>query len=257
MSAPLNALESAPAPLPRHVAIVMDGNGRWALGQGRERSAGHQSGLDPVRMVIEQCAQRGIEALTLYAFSSENWARPAAEVAELMGLFCDALDRELPMLHANGVRLRFVGELAQLEARLQQRIAAATAATAVNSRLRLQIAMSYGGRQDILAAARRVAARCEQGELHSAAVTEADFASGLALAGLPDPDLFIRTGGEQRVSNFLLWNLAYAELYFTDTLWPDFTAADFALALRHFAGRQRRFGRTGSQVAGRGPGPGR
>jgi undecaprenyl diphosphate synthase len=250
MSASPQAQVDAAAQLPRHVAIVMDGNGRWALGQGRERSAGHQSGLNPVRTVIEECAQRGIEALTLYAFSSENWARPPAEVAELMSLFCDALDRELPMLHANGVRLRFVGELAVLEPRLQQRITAATAATAANHRLMLQIAISYGGRQDILAAARQVAARCERGELRSAAITEADFASGLALAGLPDPDLFIRTGGEQRVSNFLLWNLAYAELYFTDTLWPDFGAADFALALRHFVGRQRRFGRTGSQVAG-------
>ena len=250
MPASLNVRADALAPLPRHVAIVMDGNGRWALGQGRERSAGHHSGLDPVRTVIEECAQRGIEALTLYAFSSENWARPPAEVADLMGLFCDALDRELPMLQANGVRLRFVGELAALEPRLQQRIATATAATAANTRLKLQIAMSYGGRQDILGAARAVAARCERGELHSADLTEAEFASGLALAGLPDPDLFIRTGGEQRVSNFLLWNLAYAELYFTDTLWPDFGAADFALALRHYAGRQRRFGRTGNQVAG-------
>jgi undecaprenyl diphosphate synthase len=248
MSAPLPASADSPSQLPRHVAIVMDGNGRWALGQGRERSAGHHSGLNPVRTVIEECAQRGIEALTLYAFSSENWERPADEVAELMGLFCDALDRELPTLHANGVRLRFVGGLEALEERLRQRIAAATAATAANSRLRLQIAMSYGGRQDILVAARRVAARCERGELRSAQITEADFAAGLALAGLPDPDLFIRTGGEQRISNFLLWNLAYAELYFTDTLWPDFGAADFALALRDFAGRQRRFGRTGGQV---------
>jgi undecaprenyl diphosphate synthase len=250
MPASLNLRADAAAPLPRHVAIVMDGNGRWALGQGRERSAGHHSGLDPVRTVIEECVQRGIEALTLYAFSSENWARPPAEVADLMGLFCDALDRELPMLQANGVRLRFVGELAALEPRLQQRIATATAATAANARLKLQIAMSYGGRQDILAAARAAAARCERGEWRSAELTEADFASGLALAGLPDPDLFIRTGGEQRVSNFLLWNLAYAELYFTDTLWPDFGAAEFELALRHYAGRQRRFGRTGNQVAG-------
>ncbi len=250
MSTLPHARVDAAAPLPRHVAIVMDGNGRWALGHGRERSAGHQSGLNPVRTVIEECAQRGIEALTLFAFSSENWARPPAEVAELMSLFCDALDRELPMLHANGVRLRFIGERAALEPRLQQRITAATAATAANHRLMLQIAVSYGGRRDILAAARQVAARCERGELCSAAMTEADFASGLALGGLPDPDLFIRTGGEQRVSNFLLWNLAYTELYFTDTLWPDFDAADFALALRHFAGRQRRFGRTGSQVAG-------
>lgn len=250
MPASLNLRADTAAPLPRHVAIVMDGNGRWALGQGRERSAGHHSGLNPVRTVIEECVQRGIEALTLYAFSSENWARPPAEVAELMELFCDALDRELPMLHDNGVRLRFVGELEALEPRLQQRIASATASTAANTRLKLQIAMSYGGRQDILAAARAVAARCERGELRSADLTEADFESGLALTGLPDPDLFIRTGGEQRVSNFLLWNLAYAELYFTDTLWPDFGAADFALALRHYAGRQRRFGLTSSQVTG-------
>ena len=250
MTPSLQAKAESPAPLPQHVAIVMDGNGRWALGQGRERSAGHHSGLNPVRTVIEQCAGRGIGALTLFAFSSENWARPAPEVADLMSLFCDALDQELPMLHENGVRLRFVGELAALEARLRERIAAATAATAANTRLRLQIAISYGGRQDILAAARCAAARCERGELSSATLTEAEFAGGLALSGLPDPDLFIRTGGEQRVSNFLLWNLAYAELYFTDTLWPDFSAADFALALRHFAGRQRRFGMTASQVAG-------
>jgi undecaprenyl diphosphate synthase len=240
----------AEPPLPRHVAIVMDGNGRWAQGRGRDRTAGHQSGLNPVRAVIEECARLGIEALTLFAFSSENWARPTAEVAGIMNLFCDALDEELPLLEKNGVRLRFVGELAALEPRIRERIAVATAATAGNTGLRLQVAVSYGGRQDILAAARQVAARCERGELTSAGFTEADFSSGLALAGLPDPDLFIRTGGEQRISNFLLWNLAYAELYFTDTLWPDFSAAEFALALRHFAGRQRRFGLTGGQVAG-------
>jgi undecaprenyl diphosphate synthase len=232
------------------VAIVMDGNGRWAQGQGRERAAGHQSGLNPVRTVIEECARCGIGALTLFAFSYENWSRPPSEVANLMTLFCDALDQELPMLHENGVRLRFVGELAALDAPLRERIAYATSATAANTRLRLQIAISYGGRQDILGAARRIAARCERGELRSADLNEAEFASGLALAGLPDPDLFIRTGGEQRVSNFLLWNLAYAELYFTETLWPDFTAADFAQALRHFAGRQRRFGLTSGQVTG-------
>jgi undecaprenyl diphosphate synthase len=250
MHSSLHAQAVAPAPLPQHIAIVMDGNGRWAQGQGRERTAGHHSGLNPVRTVIEECARSGIGALTLFAFSNENWSRPAAEVASLMDLFCDALDQELPLLHEHGVRLRFVGELATLDAALRERIAIATAATAANARLRLQIAISYGGRQDILGAARRVAARCESGELSSAAITEAEFASGLALAGLPDPDLFIRTGGEQRVSNFLLWNLAYAELYFTDTLWPDFSVADFALALRHFAGRQRRFGLTGNQVAG-------
>jgi undecaprenyl diphosphate synthase len=250
MKPSLHAKIEPPSPIPQHVAIVMDGNGRWAQGQGRERSDGHSSGLNPVRTVIEECARTGIGALTLFAFSSENWSRPAAEVANLMSLFCDALDRELPMLHENGVRLRFVGELSSLEERLRERIQAATAATAANTRLRLQIAISYGGRQDILTAARSAAARCERGELSAASLTEAQFASGLALAGLPDPDLFIRTGGEQRVSNFLLWNLAYAELYFTDTLWPDFGSDDFGLALRHFAGRQRRFGLTGQQVSG-------
>ena len=227
----------------------MDGNGRWAMGQGRTRNAGHQSGLGPVRTVIEESVRHGIEALTLFAFSSENWARPADEVAGIMDLFCDALDQELPMLHKNGVRLRFIGDLDALEARVRSRADAATDATANNRRLNLQLAVSYGGRQDILAAARRVAARCENGELKSSAMSADDFAGGLALAGLPDPDLFIRTGGEQRISNFLLWNLAYAELYFTDTLWPDFSADDFELALRHFAGRQRRFGLTATQVA--------
>jgi undecaprenyl diphosphate synthase len=243
-----SGLSAAEPPLPRHIAIVMDGNGRWALGQGRTRNAGHQSGLGPVRTVIEECVRHGVEALTLFAFSSENWARPADEVAGIMDLFCDALDQELPMLHRNGVRLRFIGELDALEARVRSRADQATDATAKNSRLNLQLAVSYGGRQDILAAARRVAARCEQGELKSAEMTADDFASGLALAGLPDPDLFIRTGGEQRISNFLLWNLAYAELYFTDTLWPDFSAADFERALRHFAGRERRFGLTAKHL---------
>ena len=237
------------APIPHHVAIVMDGNGRWALHQGRERSAGHHSGLGPVRTVIEAAAGRGIEALTLFAFSSENWSRPAPEVASLMNLFCDALDAELPMLQTNGVRLRFIGELSALEERLRARIAAATAATAANHRLRLQIAVSYGGRQDILAAARRVAARCERGELESSELTAAEFASGLALAGLPDPDLFIRTGGEQRISNFLLWNFAYTELYFCDTLWPEFSPQDLATAFEYYAQRERRFGKTSAQLA--------
>ena len=244
-----SGLVAAAPPLPRHVAIVMDGNGRWALGQGRERNAGHQSGLGPVRTVIEQAVKHGIEALTLFAFSSENWARPPDEVAAIMDLFCDALDQQLPMLQSNGVRLRFIGELAALESRVRVRAAEATAATAANRRLCLQLAVSYGGRQDILTAARRVAARCVNGELDSNHLTVDDFASGLALAGLPDPDLFIRTGGEQRISNFLLWNLAYAELYFIETLWPDFSAADFELALQHFAGRQRRFGLTAAQLA--------
>jgi undecaprenyl diphosphate synthase len=236
--------------LPAHVAIVMDGNGRWAQGRGRERSDGHRSGLSPVRMVIEECLKAGIGALTVYAFSSENWARPQQEVAAIMGLFFDALDEELPALKANGVRLRFIGELGTLDAALRERMRAAEAGTAANDRLAFQVAVSYGGRQDILAAARALAACCARGEIQPADIDEATFASGLALAGLPEPDLFIRTGGELRLSNFLLWNLAYAELYFTETLWPDFTAADFAAALQEYAGRQRRFGRTAGQAQG-------
>jgi undecaprenyl diphosphate synthase len=231
------------------VAIVMDGNGRWAQGHGRERAAGHQSGLNPVRIVIEECLRLGVGALTLFAFSSENWSRPVSEIASIMNLFFDALDEELPELTANGVRLCFIGDRAALEHRLQQRMADAELATVDNTKLRLQVAVSYGGRQDILAATRRIAARCERGELRSGSINEGEFAAGLGLAGLPDPDLFIRTGGEKRISNFLLWNLAYAELYFTDTLWPDFRADDFNAALEDFARRQRRYGLTGAQVA--------
>jgi undecaprenyl diphosphate synthase len=201
-------------------------------------------------MAVEECLKAGIRALTVYAFSNENWARPQHEVAAIMNLFFDALDEELPALKANGVRLRFIGELATLDAPLRERMRAAEAGTAGNGKLAFQVAVGYGGRQDILAAARALAACCARGEIAPADIDEATFASGLALAGLPEPDLFIRTGGELRLSNFLLWNIAYAELYFTETLWPDFDAADFAAALREYAGRQRRFGRTAEQSAG-------
>jgi len=227
----------------------MDGNGRWARQQGRERTAGHQAGIAPVRMCIEECVRHRVGALTLFAFSSENWQRPATEVSTLMGLFVEALDREVDELMTQGVRLRFIGDRSQLAPPLQARIAQAEARTAANSRLMLQVAVSYGGRWDVLNAARRVAERARAGELDPAQLTEAQFAEGLQLAGLPDPDLFIRTGGERRISNFLLWNLAYTELYFCDTLWPDFDAAGFRDALDHFAGRERRYGLTGEQVA--------
>ncbi len=234
--------------LPRHVAIIMDGNGRWAQQRGLPRPAGHKAGVTPVRLCIEQCGRHRIEALTLFAFSSENWARPTEEVSSLMGLFLDALDREVDELHANGVRLQFIGERQTLSVRLQSRIAAVEQRTAQNAGLKLQIAVSYGGRWDILVAARAVAARCASGELRPADITDEVFAGGLSLAGLPDPDLFIRTGGERRISNFLLWNLAYTELYFTDLLWPDFDAAGFDAALQYFAERNRRFGLTGEQA---------
>jgi undecaprenyl diphosphate synthase len=208
--------------LPHHIAIVMDGNGRWAAARGEPRPVGHRAGIEPVRKVIRECARLNIEALTLFAFSSENWRRPETEVAAIMGLFMEALDREVAELHANRVRVRIIGNRQRLSVRLQRRIAEAEALTADNDGLKLQVAVSYGGRWD-----------------------EDLFSAELQLSDLPDPDLFIRTGGDHRVSNFLLWNIAYAELYFTDVLWPDFNEAEFQLALDDFAQRERRFGLTG------------
>ena len=238
---------SRAAHLPRHIAIIMDGNGRWAAARGLVRAAGHKAGLKPVRVVVEECSRRGIEALTLFAFSSENWARPAQEVGRLMSLFIEALDDEIDELHEKRVRVRFIGERRSLAVRLQTRIASAEARTAANAGLRLQVAMSYGGRWDIIQAAQQLARECSSGAMRVEDLSEASFAARLALAGLPEPDLMIRTGGEQRISNFLLWDLAYAELYFTPRLWPDFTVSDFEAALGFFAGRERRFGLTGAQ----------
>jgi len=233
--------------LPRHVAIIMDGNGRWAQQRGLARHAGHKAGIPAVRMCVEECVRRGIGALTLFAFSSENWRRPETEVSNLMTLFVDALEREVTDLHANGVRLTVIGDRHALSVRLQARVAEAEHHTAGNTRLRLQIAMSYGGRWDIVQAARKLAAAVASGALRTGDIDEAHFAAGLALGELPDPDLFIRTGGEHRISNFLLWNLAYTELWFTDLLWPDFDAAAFEGALECFAGRERRYGLTAAQ----------
>jgi undecaprenyl diphosphate synthase len=233
--------------LPQHIAIIMDGNGRWAEARGEARTAGHKAGIEPVRMCIRECARLGVGALTLFAFSSENWRRPAQEVATLMGLFVEALDREVDELHANGVRLRMIGARHQLAVRLQQRVAAAEALTAQNTGLKLQVAVSYGGRWDVVEAARELARRCASGELRPEDIDEEALSARLQLADVPDPDLFIRTGGEHRISNFLLWNLAYTELWFCDTLWPEFGTAELDAALADFAGRDRRFGRTGDQ----------
>ena len=238
----------APAPLPRHIAITMDGNGRWAAARGLARPAGHKAGLEPVRLCVRECSRLGVEALTLFAFSSENWSRPAEEVASLMGLFFEAIELEISDLERQGVVLRIIGNRRALSVRLQAQIAAAEARTAGNSGLKLQIAVSYGGRWDIVQAARTLAAQCVSGALPVAAIDETRFAAALELGALPDPDLLIRTGAERRLSNFLLWNLAYAELYFSDLLWPDFDATEFARALAFFAGRERRFG----QAAGEG-----
>ncbi len=234
---------AAANPLPRHVAITMDGNGRWAKTRGLARIAGHKAGLTPVRMCISECGKRGISALTLFAFSSENWSRPAEEVGSLMGLFVESLEREIAELHAQGVRMRFIGERRHLPVRLQARIAAAEERTANNQGLKLQVAVSYGGRWDIVQAAQALARECSIGALRPEDITEERFSQSLALAGVADADLVIRTGGEQRISNFLLWNLAYAELYFTPKLWPDFALTDFDDALAFFSNRERRFGR--------------
>jgi undecaprenyl diphosphate synthase len=234
--------------LPRHVAITMDGNGRWAKAQGVPRAAGHRAGLKPTRMAIQECARRGIEALTLFAFSSENWNRPADEVSSLMTLFVDSLDREIDELHANRVRVRFIGDRKLLAVRLQSRIAAAEQRTGRNDGLKLQIAMSYGGRWDIVQATQELARQCSSGSIRADDIDEARFARALQLADVPDADLMIRTGGEQRISNFLLWQLAYTELYFTDTLWPDFDAAALDAAIVSYRARERRFGRTSDQV---------
>jgi len=238
---------AVPNTVPRHVAITMDGNGRWAASRGLPRLAGHKAGLDPVRLCIRECARRGVEALTLFAFSSENWRRPVEEVTSLMGLFLEALDREIAELHANRVRVRFIGDRRTLSVRLQAHIAAAEERTGGNDGLRLQVAVSYGGRWDIVQAAQRLAKECSSGSMRPEEIDEQRFAGALELAGLPDAELLIRTGGEQRVSNFLLWNLAYAELYFCERLWPDFDLAELEAAFTFFATRERRFGRTPQQ----------
>ncbi len=230
----------------------MDGNGRWAEARGLPRHAGHKEGVRPVRMCIEQCARRGVGALTLFAFSSENWQRPSIEVSSLMQLFLEALDREIADLHKNKVRLRFIGDRHSLSVKLQARMAATEELTAPNDGLKLQVAVSYGGRWDILQAARRVAAEVASGALPLDGIDEKRFARELALSELTDPDLFIRTGGDHRISNFLLWNLAYTELHFCETLWPDFDVPHFENALRAFDSRERRFGLTREQARDKG-----
>ena len=233
------------APVPQHVAIIMDGNGRWAKKRLLPRVAGHRCGVERVRDLTKACIARGIEYLTLFAFSSENWRRPPEEVSVLMQLFRSALENEVEKLNRNGVRLKVVGELVEFNQSLQALAASAEARTSENMRLTLTIAANYGGRWDIVQAANRLAR--EQPE-RAGRFSEADITAHLAMAYAPEPDLFIRTGGEQRVSNFLLWQLAYAEFYFTDTLWPDFDAGALDLAINSYQRRERRFGRTSEQV---------
>jgi undecaprenyl diphosphate synthase len=226
----------------------MDGNGRWAAARALPRPAGHRMGVRAAKQIVEICARRGVEVLTLFAFSSENWKRPKEEVSMLMSRFLQALDDEVAELHGNGIRLSFAGNLQQLSPPLRQRMDAAAELTGGNTKMRLVIAIAYGGRWDIASAARRMAERCVAGEMRVEEIDETHLAEHLALAGLPDPDLLIRTGGEQRISNFLLWNLAYTELYFCDALWPDFDERELEAAIAHFGRRQRRFGLVPDQV---------
>jgi len=235
-------------PLPRHIAIIMDGNGRWAKKRFLPRTAGHRAGVISVRKVVESCAEKGIEALTLFAFSSENWRRPPQEVSVLMGLFLTTLERETERLRQNNVRLRVIGDRSALAGELQERIAAAEHLTRNNTGLNLAIAANYGGRWDILQATQSLAEEVARGALSPSQITGELLEARLALADLPQPDLFIRTGGEQRISNFLLWQLAYTELYFTPVLWPDFDQNALEQALLDYSSRQRRFGYTSEQL---------
>lgn len=235
--------------LPRHIAIIMDGNGRWAKERGKMRVTGHREGVRSVRDITEACAQLGIEYLTLYTFSTENWYRPEHEVDALMELLIRTVRRERATLLENDVRLRTIGDIAQLPEACQRELQATKEETASNTRLTLSLALSYSGRWDILQAVRAIARRVERGELDPEAVDEALVAQMLTTAELPDPDLLIRTGGEQRLSNFLLWEMAYTELYFTDHFWPAFRREQLYEAIRSFQDRERRFGRIGVEAA--------
>jgi undecaprenyl diphosphate synthase len=233
--------------VPRHVAIIMDGNGRWAKQRHLPRFAGHKRGVEAVRAIVKACAERGVGFLTLFAFSSENWRRPPDEVALLMQLFIGALESEVQKLHRNGIRLRVIGEQRRFDPKIQGLIAEGELLTAANGGLTLTIAANYGGRWDILQALSRLSK--EKSFKEKDEILESDLAPYLSMSYAPEPDLFIRTGGERRVSNFLLWQLAYTELHFTDTLWPDFGAAALEAAFASYRTRERRFGRTSEQLA--------
>jgi undecaprenyl diphosphate synthase len=241
MSAQRSTPVSEPSKVPEHVAIVMDGNGRWATRRFLPRAAGHKKGMDVLRACVRHCGERGVKVLTVFAFSSENWNRPAEEVSGLMELLAVALSREVPHLKAEGVQIHFVGDRSALSEKVRAGLLQAESATAGNSRLVFNVCFNYGGRWDVAQAAAKLAG---QGE----AITEQSLHGAMALAHVPDPDLVIRTGGEQRLSNFLLWQAAYAELYFTDKLWPEFDEAQFDAALADYAARERRFGKTSEQV---------
>jgi undecaprenyl diphosphate synthase len=237
-----------PSIIPGHIAIVMDGNGRWAKKRNRPRSMGHQAGLKALRAAIEYCARLGVETLTVFAFSSENWNRPVKEVSRLMDLFLRALDKDVNELHKNGICLRFKGDKTSFKPAIQLKMSEAETLTAANRQLIVNVAVNYGGRWDITQAATQLARAVANGSLAQEDIDEPKFADFLALADSRDPDLFIRTGGEMRISNFLLWQSAYTEFYFTPVLWPDFNGNEIDKAIMAFQSRERRFGKTSDQV---------
>lgn len=244
--------DNASTPVPAHVCIVMDGNGRWAKKRLMPRSFGHRKGVEITRRAIEYFARVGVGHLTLFAFSSENWNRPEDEVSTLMELFLHSLKENMGELNEKEIRIRFIGDRAAFNPELQAQIAEAEKLTAANRLMTLNVAANYGGQWDIMNAVKTLATRLVNQELGLEQIDQGQFESALSLAGTPNPDLFIRTGGEQRMSNFLIWQLAYAEFYFSDVLWPDFNEAEMQLALDDFARRQRRYGKTADQLAGRG-----
>lgn len=241
-------LASYEGSVPRHVAVIMDGNGRWAKRQGKRRLSGHREGANAVRRTVESCRYLGCDTLTLYAFSSQNWGRPENEVTGLMTLFNIYIRKERKRLIANGIRLQVIGERHRLSDKLQRAIEKLEAQTADNDKMILQVAVSYGGREELVRAARHLAAEVEAGEVGAEDIDESSIERHLYTAGRPDPDLIVRTSGEMRLSNFLLWQVAYSELYFTDVLWPDFGEPEIIEAFKAFSDRERRFGKTGGQV---------
>jgi undecaprenyl diphosphate synthase len=255
MATPTGVVRAIPdvpteASLPRHVAVIMDGNGRWATQRHLPRVTGHAKGVERVRELVSACGEKGVGFLTVFAFSSENWRRPRGEVRSLIELFISALDEEVDKLHKNNIRFRVIGDIGRFGRRAERKIRRAEATTCDNTGLTFTVAANYGGRWDIAQACAELAKQVQQGLLAPDAITPEKLAAFLSMQDMPDPDLFIRTGGEQRISNFLLWQLAYTELYFTPVLWPDFDRAEFDLALASYVKRQRRFGLTGEQVEG-------
>ena len=238
----------AAAMLPRHVAIIMDGNGRWAKKRFMPRFLGHRAGVKALRTVVELCDDLGIGSLTVFAFSSENWRRPGKEVSFIMDLFISSLEKEIKELHEKNIQMNFIGERSLFSQKMQDCMQYAESLTRNNTRLKFNMALNYGGQWDIVQACRKLAQRVEQGGLKASDIDAGLFKQQLSLAEQPEPDLFIRSGGEQRISNFLLWQLAYCEMYFTEVLWPDFDKTEFEKSLQWFEGRQRRFGQTGEQI---------